>query len=200
MRSNTAEQAPSIEKQSIKKNNFWLTFARILALAVVIALTVSIYIVRDRAEDFAKFGYPGIFLITFMAYATILIPAPGLAVVFAMGGVLNPFYVGLAAGAGGALGELSGYLAGFGGQVITERTNLYNRFHGWIEKNGFWAILILAALPNPFFDVAGVAAGILKMPIRKFLLAVWIGVTLKMLFFAWTGSSSISWILDKFKP
>ena len=198
MRIHTAEQASSIEKQSNKKNSFWLTIARILVLVAVIALTVFIYIVRDRAEEFAKFGYPGIFLITFMAYATILMPAPGLAIVFAMGGVLNPFYIGLAAGAGGALGELSGYLAGFGGQVIAERTNIYQRFHGWIEKNGFWAILILSALPNPFFDVAGVAAGILKMPMRKFLLAVWIGVTLKMLLFAWIGSSSISWILNKF--
>ena len=198
MRIHTAEQASSIEKQSNKKNSFWLTIARILVLVAVIALTVFIYIVRDRAEEFAKFGYPGIFLITFMAYATILMPAPGLAIVFAMGGVLNPFYIGLAAGAGGALGELSGYLAGFGGQVIAERTNIYQRFHGRIEKNGFWAILILSALPNPFFDVAGVAAGILKMPMRKFLLAVWIGVTLKMLLFAWIGSSSISWILNKF--
>jgi len=171
---------------------------RVLALIAVIALTVFIYMVRDQAEEFAKFGYPGIFLITFMAYATVLMPAPGLAVVFAMGGVLNPIFVGLAAGGGGALGELSGYLAGFSGQAVVERTEVYQRFHGWIEKNGFKAILILSALPNPFFDVAGVIAGILKMPLRRFLLAVWIGVTFKMLVFAWIGSSSLSWILEKF--
>jgi len=171
---------------------------RVLALIAVIALTVFIYMVRDQAEEFAKFGYPGIFLITFMAYATVLMPAPGLAVVFAMGGVLNPIFVGLAAGGGGALGELSGYLAGFSGQAVVERTEVYQRFHGWIEKNGFVAVLILSALPNPFFDVAGVIAGILKMPLRRFLLAVWIGVTFKMLVFAWIGSSSLSWILEKF--
>jgi uncharacterized membrane protein YdjX (TVP38/TMEM64 family) len=131
-----------------------------------------------------------------MTNATVLIPAPGLAVVFAMGAIFNPVYISLAAGAGGALGELSGYLAGFSGQAIVERTNIYNRFHAWIEKNGFISIMFLAAIPNPFFDVAGVAAGMLKMPLGKFLIAVWIGVTFKMFIFAWFGSSSLSWLLE----
>jgi len=113
-----------------------------------------------------------------------------------MGAIFNPIYIALAAGAGGALGELSGYLAGFSGQAVIERTNIYERFHGWIEKNGFPAILILAAIPNPFFDAAGIAAGILKMPLLRFLLAVWIGVTIKMFLFAWIGSTSLSWLLD----
>jgi uncharacterized membrane protein YdjX (TVP38/TMEM64 family) len=198
MTSNTAEQASHVDEQPSTNKKLWLNLARILALVAVIALTVFIYMVRDQAEELAKFGYPGIFLITFMAYATVLMPAPGLAVVFAMGGVLNPIYVGLAAGAGGALGELSGYLAGFSGQSVVEKTEVYQRFHRWIAKNGFIAVLILSAIPNPFFDVAGVAAGILKMPLRRFLLAVWIGVTIKTFMFAWIGSSSLSWILEKF--
>jgi uncharacterized membrane protein YdjX (TVP38/TMEM64 family) len=173
-----------------------LTIARILAILVVIALTVFIYSVRDRAAELAVYGYPGIFLIAFMTNATVLLPAPGIAVVFAMGAIFNPVYIALAAGAGGALGELSGYLAGFSGQAVAEQTRIYARLHAWIERHGFWAVLALAALPNPFFDVAGVAAGILKMPLKTFLLAVWIGVTIKMFLFAWVGSTSLSWLLD----
>jgi uncharacterized membrane protein YdjX (TVP38/TMEM64 family) len=173
-----------------------LTVARILAILVVIALTVFIYSVRDQAEELAVYGYPGIFLIAFMTNATVLLPAPGIAVVFAMGAIFNPVGIALAAGAGGALGELSGYLAGFSGQAVVEKTKIYTRLHTWIQLRGFWAVLILAALPNPFFDVAGVAAGILKMPLPKFMLAVWIGVTLKMFLFAWVGSTSLSWLLD----
>ena len=173
-----------------------LILARILALLVVIALTVFIYSVRDRANELAVYGYPGIFLIALMTNATVLLPAPGIAVVFAMGAIFNPVGIALAAGAGGALGELSGYLAGFSGQAVVEQTRIYERLHAWIERRGFWAVLGLAALPNPFFDVAGVAAGMLKMPLRTFLLAVWIGVTLKMFLFAWVGSTSLAWLLE----
>lgn len=191
-------QNTSIEEQSESKSksSFFLTFARILAILVVIALTVFIYSVRDQAEDLQEFGYLGIFIIAFMTNATVLLPAPGIAVVFAMGAIFNPIYIALSAGAGGALGELSGYLAGFSGQAIVENTNIYSRFNHWIEKHGFLTILVLAAIPNPFFDVAGVAAGILKMPISRFLLAVWIGVTIKMFIFAWVGSTSLSWLLN----
>ena len=183
--------------QTVKHGNqAWLTVARILAILVVIALTIYIYSIRDKAEELAVYGYPGIFLLSFLTNATVLLPAPGIAVVFAMGAIFNPFYIALAAGAGGALGELSGYLAGFSGQAVIEQTNIYERFHGWIEKNGFPAVLFLAAIPNPFFDAAGIAAGILKMPLLRFLLAVWIGVTIKMFLFAWIGSTSLSWLLD----
>jgi len=181
--------------QHPQRKKIWLAIARIFAILIVIALSILIYSVRDKAEGLAIYGYPGIFLIAFMTNATVLLPAPGIAVVFAMGAIFNPIYIALAAGAGGALGEVSGYLAGFSGQAVAERTGIYNRFHLWIEKHGFMAVLLLAALPNPFFDVAGIAAGILKMPIRVFLLAVWIGVTIKMFIFAWIGSTSLSRLL-----
>jgi membrane protein DedA with SNARE-associated domain len=54
--------------------------------------------------------------------------------------------------------------------------------------------LILAALPNPFFDLAGMAAGALKMPIQKFIFWCVIGKIIKMLFFAYTGAYSINWL------
>jgi len=104
-------------------------FLRILALLVVVAITVYIYNIRDHVEEFASYGYPGIFLVALMANATVFLPAPGVAVVFAMGSIFNPLGVALAAGTGGALGELSGYLAGFSGQAVIENTNAYDRIH-----------------------------------------------------------------------
>lgn len=174
-----------------------LTIARILAFITVVAISIFVYQVRDRAEELALYGYPGIFLIALLTNATVLLPAPGIAVVFAMGAIFNPLYVGLAAGAGGAFGELSGYLAGFSGQAIIEKAKLYQHITSWMKKNGFLTILILATIPNPAFDVAGVAAGIMKMPLQRFLLAVWIGVSLKMLVMAYAGFHSITWILGE---
>ena len=163
----------------------------ILALTAVVAISVYIFSIRDRAEELAVYGYPGIFLLAFLAYATVLLPAPGVAIVFTMGGVFHPAGVALAAGAGAALGEISGYLAGFSGQAVVERASLYERLSGWMQKNGPLTVLILSAIPNPFFDLAGAAAGALKMPVLKFLLWCWIGETLKMLFIAYAGKFTI---------
>ena len=175
-------------------SKFMTNILRILALFGVVAITIYIFSIRDRVEQFAAFGYPGIFLIALLANATVLLPAPGVAVIYAMGAIFNPLGVGLAAGTGGAIGELSGYLAGFSGQAVVERTSAYNRIKPWVDKYGGWAIMVLSAIPNPFFDIAGIAAGIAKMPIQTFLLFTWIGQLIKMTLFALAGHYSITLI------
>jgi membrane protein DedA with SNARE-associated domain len=184
----TGPQASSISSERR------LLVLRLLALLVVIGISVFIFSIRDRAAEWAIFGYPGIFIVSFLAYATVLLPAPGVAFVYGMGAVLNPLFVGIAAGGGGALGEISGYLAGFSGQAVVERRDLYERLTRWMKKNGPLTVLVLSAIPNPFFDLAGIAAGMLKMPLGKFLFFVWIGVTIKMLIFSYAGYYSIEWI------
>lgn len=182
-------QAFKPERPSIFTN-----ILRALALLAVIGITVFIYSIRERVDEFSHYGYPGIFLITLMANATVILPAPGVAVVFAMGGVFNPFFVGLAAGTGGAIGELTGYMAGFSGQAIVENTKIYDRISPWVQKYGAWAIFVLSAIPNPFFDLAGIAAGVAKIPLWKFLLFCWAGQIIKMGLFAYAGAYSIDWI------
>lgn len=179
-----------------KSSRFLTNLLRILALFAVVGITLYIYSIRDRVEQFAAFGYPGIFLIALLANATILLPAPGIAIIYAMGAIFNPLGVGLAAGSGGTIGELSGYLAGFSGQAVVERTEMYNRIRPWVEKYGGWAIMVLSAIPNPFFDVAGIAAGIAKMPLRTFLIFTFIGQLFKMTFFAIAGHYSIAWLTN----
>ncbi len=165
-------------------------------MLAVIGITVYIYSIRDRVEEFTAYGYPGIFLVALLANATVILPAPGVAVVFAMGSVFNPLGVAFAAGAGGAIGELTGYLTGFSGQAVVENTELYNRILPWVKKYGAWVILVLSAIPNPFFDTAGIAAGMAKIPVWQFMLACWIGQTIKMAMFAYAGAYSIDWIAN----
>lgn len=197
----SSTQAASLRETSGQpgRSKFQMNVLRILALLAVIGLTIFIYIIRDRVDDFAAFGYPGIFIIALLANATILLPAPGVAVIYAMGAIFNPFGVGLAAGTGGAIGELSGYLAGFSGQAVIERTDIYDRIKPWVNKYGGWAILVLSAIPNPFFDVAGIAAGMAKMPLRTFLFFIWIGQLIKMTLFALAGKYSIQLISNFFQ-
>lgn len=180
------------------ETNLVTNILRILAIAAVIGITVYIYSIRERVDEFAEYGYPGIFLIALMANATVFLPAPGVAVVFAMGSIFNPIGVALAAGTGGAIGELSGYIAGFSGQAVVERTEVYNNISPWIDKYGGWTILVLSAIPNPFFDLAGIAAGMAKMKLWRFLLFCWVGQIIKMAMFAFAGAYSIEWLAKLF--
>jgi uncharacterized membrane protein YdjX (TVP38/TMEM64 family) len=166
-----------------------LLLLRIGAVLFAVGISITLYLLRDRIHQLEALGYPGIFLVTLLSNATIILPVPGVLFTSVMGAVLNPFGVALAAATGAALGELSGYLAGFGGQVVVERSKSYNRITGWVERYGQWAVMILAFIPNPFFDIAGMAAGVLKMPLWKFLLFCWIGSLGKMLLFAFGGAT-----------
>jgi membrane protein DedA with SNARE-associated domain len=190
------EQATPAEK---KKNPLLTTLLRILALVFVVGISAGVYVFRDQMQALAAFGYPGIFLIVLLSYATILLPVPGMAIVFAMSGVFHPAGVALAAATGGAFGELSGYLAGYGGRAVIENWKAYGRITEWVRRHGGPAILVLAALPNPFFDLVGVAAGVLKMPIHKFLLWCWPGQVIKMLYVAYAGYYSIDWLIGLWK-
>lgn len=171
-----------------------LAAARVVAIAFVVAITLYIVSIRDEAERLAAYGYPGIFVLSILANATVILPAPGVAITFAMGGVFHPIGVALAAGSGAALGELTGYLAGFSGRGVAARAPVFERLAAWTMRNGGWAVMLMAFIPNPFFDVAGAAAGALRMPIAKFLAWAWVGKVLKMLLFAYAGSASIDWL------
>jgi uncharacterized membrane protein YdjX (TVP38/TMEM64 family) len=184
-------------------NSSWLSgwrlqIARILALAAVIAITVFVFSIRDKAAELQAYGYPGIFLLSVLANATVILPAPGIALTYAFGAVFHPIGVALAAGAGAALGELTGYLAGFSGQGVVDDIPMYDRITAWTESYGGWIILILAFIPNPFFDIAGAAAGALKMRLHVFLIWAFIGKVLKMLLIAYAGAASLDWILNLF--
>ena len=75
------------DKPSSKKK---LNIIRGVVLLLVIALTVVLVIYRDKIQTLQAYGYPGIFLFSILANATILIPIPGVVFTSAMGAVFNP--------------------------------------------------------------------------------------------------------------
>jgi membrane protein DedA with SNARE-associated domain len=171
---------------------------RILAALIAIGISVAIFLLRSKIdiEALKPYRYVGIFVISFLAYATVLLPAPGAAFVFTIGAAFksvpfNTIRVALAAGSGAALGELSGYLAGLGGQSVLEKRKIYQKLTIWMEKHGAVTVFLLSALPNPLFDLVGLVAGALRMSPWKFLFWCWAGETLKMLVFAASGAAGL---------
>ena len=94
------------------------------------------------------------------------------------------------------MGEISGYILGFSGSAIIEKRNIYERYEKYIKKYGLLSIVLLSAIPNPFFDLAGIAAGALKIPLWKFILAAFIGITIKMYIFAKFGFLFSTYLLN----
>jgi membrane protein YqaA with SNARE-associated domain len=176
-----------------RRYSFWTGRPfRILVVLSILGLSVAIFIFRDELVQLAAVGYPGIFLVSLLSSATIIFPAPSLALVFAMGSVFPPLLVGLAAGAGEALGELTGYAAGLAGRAIVEDQRAYQKLTAWMQRRGGITVFVLSVVPNPFFDLAGIAAGTLRYPAWRFLLFCWLGKTIKTTVVAWAGARSLT--------
>lgn len=183
--------------KSFFRSKLALNLLRVIIFGGVIALTAYLFTIRDQLQQLEGYGYIGIFLLSIVANATIIVPLPGVVLTSAMATIFNPLGVAIAAGSGAALGELTGYLAGFSGQGVVENSPRYQRILEWMKKHPRYmnlAILVLATIPNPFFDLAGMASGALKIPLWRFLIWVWIGKILKMLPFAYAGTPIIDYI------
>ncbi len=179
-----------VSVKAFLKSRLALNILRVLVLVGVIALTVYLVTNRIQIEKFKGYGYLGIFVVSIIANATILVPVPGVVLTSVMGTIFNPLGVAIAAGLGAALGELTGYAAGFSGQAVVENSARYSRLLDWMKAHPRLTdvtILVLAAIPNPFFDIAGIASGALKIPVWRFLLWVSLGKIIKMLPFAYAG-------------
>jgi membrane protein YqaA with SNARE-associated domain len=166
----------------------------LLSLLFAVGITVVLFVFRDEVGKLDSFGYAGIFLTLLLTNATLILPAPTLAIVFVLGKSFSPLLLGVVAGAGSALGEFTGYAAGFSSSGVVENTEAYKRVEGYIKKYDVVAIAFLAAIPNPLFDVAGLAAGALGIVWWKFLVATFIGKTIKMIAVAYAGFYSVGLI------
>jgi len=154
-----------------------------------IGIAIAIYATRDMVQRYAHYGYLGVLIISILGNATLIFPAPSFTVV-AFGAVLNPYLVGILAGCGAAVGEMTGYtlgrgmspnleegttVAGLGAKQMQWLRWLRPKFQRW----GAIVIFVLAAIPNPIFDMGGILAGIARMPWWKFLIAAALGKTVR---------------------
>ncbi|MGC8787426.1 MAG: YqaA family protein [Anaerolineae bacterium] len=182
---------PSPEAQT-ESLQWW----RLLILLLALGITVLIFAYREQVARFSTYGYFGLFLISVVGNATVLLPVPSLAATFITGGIFNPLLVGIVSGAGMAIGELSGYLAGYGGAAIIENKDRarYERLVSWMQRYGTATIFVLSVIPNPIFDLAGIAAGALHFPLWQFLFICFLGKTIKGIALAFAGAQSIQWL------
>ncbi len=166
----------------------------VLGIAAMLALNYAAYwlltrpAVTDWLNSLVNVIYPGAFVLAFVANVTVLIPIPYNGIMLAILGKASlPWLAALLAAAGSVLGELSGYYAGRAGRQVLGKSKAVT----WTTEQmstpvrSFLFLLVFSAPPNPIFDMAGLAAGTLKIPLRIFLPAVFIGRSARFLLFAY---------------
>ena len=162
----------------------------IISLGLTYVLQKSVASIRFPLHDFAPVAYLVVFAVSLICNATIIAPVPlAISIMIAAATEWNPVLVALAASIGGSLGELSGYYAGYLGKkiAISEDFIKHSRMEYWIQRYGVWAIAGLAFQPIIPFDLGGLVAGAARMPLRKFLLAIFAGKFTKYLIITYAG-------------
>ena len=164
--------------------------------AVSLVFVIWMFVGGLSNSDWWKaLGYPGVFFLSLLASGGMVFPIPSLAATCGAAGLdLNLVIVGVLAGLGETLGELVGYSIGFGGQSVVQRRRIYKRARTWMIRWGIGVLLILSIIPNPIFDFVGIAAGALRYPMKRFLVTVWVGKTLKGLIIAHVCFWIVEWV------
>ena len=162
-------------------------YLQIVIFLLVIGLCILIFLFREKIIELEEYGYLGAFLSSALANATIIIPAPGWAVVVVLATILNPWLVGLLAGLGATVGQMTGYFLGYSGRFLIKDSPRHQKMIKWMQRNGALTIFLFTLIPNPFADIAGAGAGALRFPFLKFVFFCAIGAILKYLFFTIVG-------------
>lgn len=189
---NVARLAASSLEMSSPSRLWYVVRPHALAIAVlmgVIALSVSIVLLPIDYSAMGNYGYLGVFFVTLLATAAIVLPVPYLGIIVVAGSFLDPVLIGLIAGLAAAIGEFTGYVLGRSGRALMPESRWYRAIEQAMARFGTGVIFIGAALPNPFFDAIGVVAGATRMPIWKFAAPCFVGKALRFGLLAALGGS-----------
>jgi membrane protein YqaA with SNARE-associated domain len=183
-----------VEKQAVTG---WLAWLRkrivpvaglLLAIAIMVGIVCFYFQNKDIFRELRAYGYLGAFVISIILNASILLPVSNMAIIMTLGATLpSPVIVGVVGGIGAAIGEMTGYIAGRSSRGLLAKSSVYNRVEGWVKRWGWIAVFILSVFPF-VFDIVGIIAGALRMPLWKYFVACWLGRTISYVFMAYMAS------------
>ncbi|MBI4236429.1 MAG: hypothetical protein HY688_03620 [Chloroflexi bacterium] len=171
-----------------------------LALAAAALGTFLIFaaFMQGLMAQLGNWGYLGAFLISLATSATILLPAPGAAIIMLMAKDFNPFLLGAVAGFGAGLGALTAYGAGVAGRNAIR----HQRMYAWLvaifrSRWGPLLLFIFSAVPFLPMDLVSAMAGAVHYPVPKYLLYVTSASIVKMVTIALLGAFATAWLLAR---
>jgi len=176
-----------------------LTVYFVLSLFVADLASPSVMVYNWILDVSLVFGYFGAFLVAFLGNVTYLVPIPYMIITFILGGLTNtsgeflfdPIAVGLIAGLGATIGEMTGYLLGYGGSrfIEEEQRNAFSKYIEAHPRATPFLVWFLAISPLPD-DFVIIPLGAAKYPWWKVAIPQFIGKTMFMILAAWLGRLS----------
>ena len=159
----------------------------LLGLAAIVGLSALIVVLPVDYRAMGSYGYLGVFIVTLISTASLVLPVPYLATIVVAGSFLDPKLVALVAGFAAAIGELTGYALGYTGRGLLPDNRYIATIQTAMRRWGGLVIFGAAVIPNPFFDAVGMVAGATRMPVWLFVVAAFLGKTLRFWLFAMMG-------------
>jgi len=197
-----ADTAASAEVIVASENQRLALVGIVVALVGMTAALVMAYTVGG-VKLVERFGYIGVFAFAIIGSASMFIPVPGAAAGITLGLLLSPIpyvplpqpiVVGVIVAAGSAIGELTGYSTGVGGRAVIGNSRAGRILVTLMRRHGTLTVFCVAAAPNPFIDVGGIAAGVAGMTMRRFMAVMFIGKCVNYITIAYIASSGIDWL------
>jgi membrane protein YqaA with SNARE-associated domain len=171
-----------------------------LSVLVTIALCALVLVYWQDVREFSRYGYIGAFIVSFLAGVTVLVPVPSVFIVFTLGAVLNPVFMGIVAGAGEAVGSMVVYVIGIGNARAFHALDhgVMARFRVWIKTRGALSIFLMSAIFNPLFFPFTAVAGMMHFGWWRFFLLCLAGKVLKNIIVAGAGYYGVQVLLNLF--
>ena len=144
-------------------------------------------------DDIGVWGYLGAFVVTALSSATVVMPSPGFAAVLVMTKDLNWLLLGIAAGLGGALGEMTAYYVGTQGAETLKGHKSHEWFQRGMNRFGGLIIFVSALIPLIPVDAAGLIAGAVRYPVVRFLVYLAIGKVIMTATLMFLASKAFEW-------
>lgn len=179
--------APAAESAARRRRR--LLRPALIGLAALL-FNIGVFFLPIDYGAFGSYAYFGVFLITLIANATVIIPVPYPAVIARIAVQSDNLALVIVAGAlGSVIGESVAFFVGRSGRGAVENTRFYRWVHVQMRHpwRAFALLFGLAAPPNPAFDVAGLSAGALGLPYWLFFAAVFLGRLLRIGIFVLVG-------------
>ncbi len=148
-----------------------------------------------------QYGYLGIFLVSFLSTASVVIPIPYTIIIFTIGSlrILDPLFVAISGATGSALGEFFGYFLGYYGRTIVseQRQKKMNNILRIFSRYGAITIFLFALLPLPD-DLLFIPLGIMRYSFLKAFVPALLGKMLMCFILAYGGYLSVGFIKSIF--
>jgi membrane protein DedA with SNARE-associated domain len=180
----------------------------LLAASAIVPIVPALVLLLDPAltREVEGLTYAGVFVVNFLLTAHVA-PVPGVsalgqAVIIRQASARElPWLVGIAGGLGMGLAEVVPYFVGGLGSDVSDvyeekLPDIVTRWAERIARPIAWmmrhfaevTLFVLSAVPNPFYEVAGLSAGATRVHFLRFIIPTVAGKLVRGLLLAYIGA------------